>query len=93
MEVRWSPQAAEDFTDIIKYIREQSPSSADRISRTIYNRIAALGRFPDCGRPGRLTNTRELVLAPLPFIAIYRVQNIKNAVEVIRVLHGAQRWP
>jgi plasmid stabilization system protein ParE len=35
--------------------------------------------------------TRELVLAPLPYIVVYRI--LKGAVEVARVLHGAQRWP
>jgi hypothetical protein len=31
------------------------------------------------------------VLAPLPFIVIYRVK--QNVVAVARVLHGSQRWP
>lgn len=31
------------------------------------------------------------VLTPLPYIIVYRV--LEDAVEVARVLHGAQRWP
>jgi plasmid stabilization system protein ParE len=38
-----------------------------------------------------LENTRELVLVPLPFIVVYRVK--PEALEIIRVLHGSQRWP
>lgn len=43
------------------------------------------------GRPGREPNTRELVFAPLPYVVIYRIED--QAVEIMRVLHGAQRWP
>jgi len=42
------------------------------------------------GRPGRKPGTREITLGSLPVI-IYRVQN--EAVEIVRILHGAQQWP
>jgi toxin ParE1/3/4 len=34
--------------------------------------------------------TRELVFAGLPFLAVYEVA---EEVQVLRILHGAQRWP
>src|SRR6185437_47171 len=40
---------------------------------------------------GENQSTRELVLTPLPFIAVYRVK--LEVVEIVRVLHGSQRWP
>jgi plasmid stabilization system protein ParE len=30
-------------------------------------------------------------LPSLPFIVVYRVR--ESAVEIVRLLHGAQRWP
>jgi len=47
--------------------------------------------FPNRGRQGRVEGTRELVLAPLPFIVVYRVKT--DAVEIVRVYHGAQDRP
>ena len=91
MKIRWSPESAADFAGIIEYIRAQNPSAADRVARTIHDSVTALESFPQRGRPGRLKDTRELVLAPLPFIVVYRVR--RNVVEVARVLHGSQRWP
>ena len=91
MEVRWSPQAAADFTQIIQYIRKENASAALRVARTIYARVAQLKEFSNRGRPGREEGTRELVFAPLPFVLVYRVKD--NFVEIARVLHGAQRWP
>jgi toxin ParE1/3/4 len=91
MEVRWSPEAVADFTAIIRYIRQDNPSAALRVARAIYNAVAQLNTFPNRGRPGRVRETRELPLSRLPFVVVYRVR--ENAVEIVRLLHGAQRWP
>jgi addiction module RelE/StbE family toxin len=91
MKIRWSPEAAADFAGIVEYIRTHNPSAADRTAQTIYESINSLETFPRRGRPGKVTGTRELVLTPLPFIVVYRVD--RDVVEVARVLHGSQRWP
>jgi toxin ParE1/3/4 len=74
MTVRWSPEAATDFAAIVDYIRKENPSASERVAHTIYDSISSLISFPHRGRPGKIKDTRELVLTPLPFIAIYRVQ-------------------
>jgi len=43
------------------------------------------------GRIGRMAGSRELVFAPLPYIAVYRVKD--GIVEISRIYHGAQDWP
>jgi toxin ParE1/3/4 len=91
MNVRWSPEAAADFEGIVEYIRQQNASAADRVAHSLYDSVASLESFPNRGRPGRIADTRELVLAPLPFIVVYRVK--RDELEIVRVLHGAQRWP
>ena len=91
MKIRWSPEAAADFVEIVEYLEKQSPSAAVRVAHSIYNSISSLESFPERGRPGRIEETRELVLSPLPFIAVYRVK--AAVVEIARVLHGSQRWP
>jgi toxin ParE1/3/4 len=50
-----------------------------------------LESFPNRGRNGRIGGTRELVLAPLPYIVVYRVTT--DSVEIIRIYHSAQNWP
>ncbi|OFV99133.1 MAG: hypothetical protein A3H28_12265 [Acidobacteria bacterium RIFCSPLOWO2_02_FULL_61_28] len=91
MQLRWSPEAADDLVRIVERIREDNPSVAERIATFIYQRVAALETFPNLGRPGRMEGTRELPLPPLPFVVVYRLRG--EAVEIARVLHGAQRWP
>lgn len=91
MQIRWSSEAADDFESAIQRILDVNPTAARRISQIIYDGIGALARFPNRGRVGRVEGTRELVFAPLPFIAVYRVK--EEFVEVVRIIHGAQEWP
>ena len=60
------------------------------VATTIYERAESLVSFPFKGHIGRIQGTRELVMAPLPWIVVYRVDEV---VEMVRVYHGAQDWP
>jgi toxin ParE1/3/4 len=91
MRVRWTSNAAEDFVRIIEYIRENNPSAAERVARRIYQGVASLGAMPERGRIGRAENTRELVFAPLPYIAVYQI--VRDEVQVLRIRHTSQDWP
>jgi len=50
-----------------------------------------LTRMPDSGRPGRVPQTRELVIVGSPYFVPYRV--LRDRLEIPRVIHGARRWP
>ena len=91
MQLRWSPKAADDLASIVLYIRQNNPVAAQRVAGEIYDRITRLAAFPNLGRTGRVSGTREFPLTPLPFIVIYRV--LQDTVEIVAILHGAQRWP
>ena len=91
MRVRWTLPAAEDLEHICDFIAEERPQSARRVAQDILAAVKSLSTLPNRGRPGRVEGTRELVLTPLPFVAIYEVED--EEVRVLRVLHGAQRWP
>lgn len=92
MKVRWTEPAARDLTQICDYLAEQgNPGVAQRVAISIVERVGSLGEFPERGRIGRNAGTRELILAKLPYLAIYRVRD--EVVEVLRILHGAQKWP
>jgi toxin ParE1/3/4 len=90
MEIRWSPEAAEDLEHIVDRIRLDNPGAARQVAGIIYGRCASLENFPDRGRIGRIPGTRELILAPLPYIVVYRVRS--STVEIVRIYHGAQNW-
>jgi toxin ParE1/3/4 len=90
--IRWTESAAHDLTRICDYIQEHDgASAARRVALKIYERLESLTQFPYSGRAGRKPRTRELVIPGLPWLAIYRVR--EDTVEIIRVVHGAQKWP
>jgi addiction module RelE/StbE family toxin len=90
MRVRWTTDAADDLERICDYIAETNADAARRVAKTIVEGVASLRIFPNRDRPGRVEGTREFVFASLPFVAVYEVH---DEVQVLRILHGAQRWP
>ncbi len=91
MQLRWTQAAAADLERIADYLVGQTPDRASRLVRSIYDAPETLLSFPHRGRPGKKAGTRELVLSPLPWVVVYAVRD--DVVHVVRILHGAQRWP
>jgi plasmid stabilization system protein ParE len=42
MQVRWSPESAEDLAGIVAYIHADNATAAQRVARTIYSSALAL---------------------------------------------------
>jgi toxin ParE1/3/4 len=92
MRVRWTESAASDLTRICDYILEHASSNlARRAGLSIFERVGALAEFPEQGRLGSRSGTRELILTALTYLAVYRIRGDK--IEILRILHGAQNWP
>lgn len=90
-ELVWSRRALRRLDEIASYIAASNPQAAAEVVGRIASAVERLAEHPYSGRPGRLNNTRELVLADIPYIIPYRV--IDRRVYFITVLHAAQRWP
>jgi len=92
MIVVWSPAAIADLTQLRTYIGEDDPSAAQQVALHIAHNVETLlPANPQIGRPGRVPGTRELVIPKTPFIVPYRI--VDGTIEVLRVYHGARRWP
>ena len=52
MQVRWSPEAADDLARTVEHIRKDSAIVARRVAKDIYERAGALRGFPHGGRKG-----------------------------------------
>ena len=88
----WSPEAVADLVALRAYIEQDDPAAAQRVALHIIRNIETL--LPDnheMGRPGRVPGTRELVIPNTPYIVPYRV--VGGAIQVLRIFHGARRWP
>jgi plasmid stabilization system protein ParE len=90
MRLRWTQAAADDLEIICDYLHEHHPTYAQATVSRIHREILALRKYPRRGRIGVELGTRELILADLPYIIVFRATDL--AVEVLRIHHGAQDW-
>jgi len=90
--IRWTELSLEDLQGLSAYIEAQRDlATANRVCRSIYDSVQKLRRFPEAGKPGLEDGTRELVVAEFPaYIVVYRLLP-QQAVEVLRIWHGAQQ--
>jgi toxin ParE1/3/4 len=80
-----------DLASLRAYIAQDRAVAAERQVERILAAAVKRAQFPESGRPGRRAGTRELVVNQTPYLLPYRVRG--DLVEVLRVLHGRQRWP
>lgn len=83
--------AANDLEEISNYLYLHHPSFAASTIQRLYAAAKSLKEFPYKGRIGKKEGTRELVLAPLPYLMIYSVDD--QTVNILRFLHASQDRP
>ena len=91
MEIIWRRAALNDLEAIREFIAQDNPRAATRIFAAIKAAIDPLADHPNLGRPGRVEGTRELIVANLPYIVVYRVA--EGVVRVLAVIHTSRQWP
>ena len=91
MQLRWTEAVADDLDHIAGYLLTHTPIRAQDLVRVLYDAPSRLLTLPNRGRRRKMDGRRELVRAPLPDIVVYKV--IDDIIFVVRILHGAQKWP
>src|SRR5262249_47623607 len=91
VRVDWLREAALNVDEIKAFIAVENAPAATKIGQRITDAAELLAEFPYLGRPGRVAGSRELVVVGTPYIIAYRVSG--DFVQIVRVLHGARRWP
>ena len=91
MRLEWTRLALRDLGEAGEYIARDNPTAAERMAERVREAVEYLLDRPNLGRPGRVSETRELVVSGTPFIVDYWVRGA--AVQVLRVLHHARKWP
>jgi toxin ParE1/3/4 len=87
-------EAAEaDLTAIYAHDAERSGHAAGQVLGTILCAINGLAVFPRMGGPGAVPETRERVVTRYPYRIVYHIDEANQAVEIWRVLHGAEDRP
>jgi plasmid stabilization system protein ParE len=91
MRVAFEPVARDELDRIYAWIAEDNPRAALEMVARIEARVTVLEtrELTNMGRPGLVDGTRELI--EYPYIIVYRVDEARNEIVVVSVVHGAQR--
>lgn len=87
----WLKRALNDRDAQLDYIAQDNPLAAVAQGDRVEDQVDQLLQHPNMGRPGRKQGTRELVISRTPFIVVYRIKG--KRIELLRLLHGSQKWP
>jgi toxin ParE1/3/4 len=90
MKVRYRRQAQLDIDNIHEYIEKRNPRAATEVVARIRYAADRLGLWPYTGHVGRAPGTYEWVVAGLPYIIVYEMDEAADEVAIIAVFHGAQ---
>jgi toxin ParE1/3/4 len=91
VKLRLSQRFRDDLRQEYQFIRQANPAAARVVRDRIIKAIQRLKRFPESGRAWRLAGSRELVIAGLPYIVIYMVDD--DAVVVLSLFHESREVP
>ena len=83
--------ALSDLDELMGYIAKDNPEAATKVAEKIWETARMLSNHPAMGKPGRVPGTREMLVTGTSYIIPYRV--IANEIQILRVLHGARKWP
>lgn len=89
MRLRWTFAAVEDRDAIYDYVEAHNARAATTLDMLFSQRAAALSGHPFMGRPGRVQDTRELVVHR-NYLLIYDLTDTE--IRILRFLHAARRW-
>jgi toxin ParE1/3/4 len=83
-----TPRAQSDLREIRAYIAQHNREAADRVIRSIRDRIKLLARHPGLGQR-REEISPELRNFPVGrYVIFYRIND--QTLSILRILHGAQ---
>lgn len=91
MKIIWAEPALSRLDKIFQEISDDDPDAALRVCDQIEASTLKLSDFPNIGRMGRVTGTREKVVSGLPYIVVYEV--FPSEIRIMTVRHTSQEWP
>ena len=76
---------------MVLYLSDKNPYAAKELYERIETFATELIDNPYTGHPGRIPSTRELVITNTAYILPYQIR--QDRIEILRVYHGARKWP
>ncbi len=88
-EIRWTEEASRWLHDIHDYIAIDSPGSAQKVVRGIYEKVQTLKEFPGIGHEYRGETDGEIRILLWGHYRIAYLVKDNSDVDILGVFHGA----
>ena len=91
--IEWTEPAWEDIDELADYLmrQEESFQLAEELVRRILEAPERLAVMPWSGKPGRVPDTRELLVQKTRYSLVYAVS--ETTVFILRVMHSSRLFP
>lgn len=89
MRAIWTTPARRQLAEAIQYIAEDNPAAAISLDEEVDKKVLLLEKFPNSGRTGRLSGTRESVIGP--YILVYELR--PDCLLITHFVHSAMQFP
>ena len=90
MKVVYAERARLDINDIYESIAAHNPAAAQRVEDRIRTTCEGLADFPSGAAATDEPNVRRVPLVRFPYTIFYRIDPVRDVVEIARVVHGAR---
>jgi toxin ParE1/3/4 len=77
MRIDWTLAAEVDLDEIVRYIAQESIVNAVAFDERVQERVELLAQFPESGKPGRVSGTREHISPHDRYCVVYAVQGVQ----------------
>lgn len=89
MKLVLTPPAVRDLEGIADYIHARNPMAARQVKEALQSAMQLIASHPYVGR-AQTRGLRRFAVPRLPYLIFYRVKELADVVEVIRLRHGAR---
>src|SRR5688500_20044434 len=90
-EIIWFPTALNHLPAVYEYILPDNPAAALDVHEASERTAGLLQDNPRLGHPGRVADTRELVVPEYPtYIIVYELHG--SRIHILAVMHGRQQF-
>jgi addiction module RelE/StbE family toxin len=87
MNLRFTPQATQDLSEIADYIRAENPLAAARVRAAILESLQILISFPRIGRAQNLEDVRKLITRRFGYLVYYQLDEAAAEIVVLAIRH------
>lgn len=91
-KLRKSDAAIADLADIWTYIAADNPPAADKLVGELLTLFERTAIHPHLGRNVEDIGERVRIIPRRHYLIIYRILPDDEAIELVRVVHGARDW-